>query len=105
MVPDITIFGDYTYLVTIVFWGSIAGALIYRANVARKAATTVAVLYPIGYVWDWYTLTVGVFDIKRHVGIEVLGIPLEEHLFIIVVPSLVIAVHETLHGSAGAGET
>ncbi|HMB51118.1 MAG TPA: lycopene cyclase, partial [Natronoarchaeum rubrum] len=30
-------------------------------------------------------------------GVELLGIPVEEHLFMIVVPSLVVAIHETLH--------
>lgn len=98
MLPDITVFGRYTYLVTIVFWGTIALVLLYRAGVVRKAAITIAILYPIGFLWDWYTLTVGVFDIVLHVGVSVLGIPLEEHLFIVVVPALVIAVHETVHG-------
>ena len=97
MLPDITLFGRYTYLVTIVFWGTIAFALLYRAGVLRKAIITIAVLYPIGFIWDWYTLHVGVFDIILHIEVYLLGIPFEEHLFIVVVPALVIAVHETLH--------
>ncbi|MFW6153385.1 MAG: lycopene cyclase domain-containing protein [Halobacteriota archaeon] len=96
MVPDITVLGPYTYLVTLVFWGTVAVALLARADALRRAAITVAVLYPIGFVWDWYTLTVGVFQINRHLGVELLGIPLEEHFFIVVVPALVIGVHETL---------
>ncbi len=99
MLPDITVFGDYTYLVTIVFWGAIAAVLLYRAGAWRRAGTTVLVLYPIGYLWDWYSLEVGVFDIVLRTGIDVLGIPLEEHLFILVIPALVVAMHETLHGS------
>ena len=98
MLPDISVFGRYTYLVTIVFWGTIALVLLYRADVLRKAGLTVVALYPIGFIWDWYTLHVGVFDIILHVEVYIAGIPLEEHLFIIVVPSLVIAIHETLHG-------
>lgn len=98
MLPDIAVLGPYTYLATIVFWGAIAFALLYRAQALRKAAVTIIVLYPIGYIWDWYTLHVGVFDIKLRIGIDVLGIPLEEHLFIVVVPALVIAVHEIVHG-------
>lgn len=98
MVPDITVFGAYTYLVTLIFWGSIAFILLWRADILKKAGITVVALYPIGFIWDWYTLTVGVFDITLNMGITILGIPLEEHLFIIVVPSLVIAVHETIHG-------
>ena len=97
MLPDIAIFGPYTYLVTIVFWGSVAAMLIYRANAGRRAIMTIAVLYPIGYIWDWYTLHVGVFDIILRTGIDIAGIPLEEHLFIIVVPAMVIGVHENLH--------
>lgn len=97
MLPDISVLGQYTYLATIVFWGSIAFVLLYRLGLLRKAALTIVALYPIGYVWDWYTLHVGVFDIILHVEVYVAGIPLEEHLFIIAVPALVIAVHETLH--------
>ena len=97
MLPDIGVLGPYTYLATIVFWGAIAGYLIRRADAERRGMITVAVLYPIGFVWDWYTLHVGVFDIVLRTGIDILGIPLEEHLFIIVVPALVIGVHENLH--------
>jgi len=62
----------------------------------RRAALTVAVLYPVGYAWDWYTLAVGVFEVHRRTGLDLLGIPVEEHLFIVVVPALVVGVHETL---------
>ncbi len=96
MLPDISVFGRYTYLVTIVFWGAIALGLLYRTGMLKRAAVSLAVLYPIGFVWDWYTLTVGIFDIILHTEIYLLGIPLEEHLFIIVVPALVIGVHETV---------
>jgi hypothetical protein len=39
---------------------------------------------------------VGVFAIPMRTGIELLGIPLEEHLFMLVVPAMVVGVHETL---------
>lgn len=94
---DITVLGRYTYLATIVFWGSIAGTLLYRAGALKRAAKTVVVLYPIGYFWDWYTLEVGVFDIIERTGVEVAGIPVEEHCFLVVVPSLVLGIHETLY--------
>ncbi len=97
---DITAFGRYTYLVTILLWGSVAGGLLVRAGACKRAAKTVLVLYPIGYFWDWYTLEVGVFDIVERTGIEVAGIPIEEHCFIVVVPSLVIGIHETIHDAA-----
>lgn len=92
-----TTFGRYTYLATIVFWGTIAGSLLYRAGALKRAAKTVLVLYPVAYLWDWYTLEVGVFDIIERTGVDLAGIPIEEHGFIIVVPSLVIAFHETVH--------
>ena len=104
MLPDIGVLGPYTYLATIIFWGTIAGVLLIRANALRRAGISLAVIYPIGYVWDWYTLEVGVFDIILRTGIDVLGIPLEEHLFIVVVPALVIGIHETLHGDPGIDE-
>lgn len=94
---DITVLGRYTYLATIVFWGAIAGLLLRRAGALRRAAKTILVLYPVAYFWDWYTLEVGVFDIVERTGYEVAGIPIEEHCFIVVVPSLVLGFHETLH--------
>jgi len=99
MVPDISIFGRYTYLATELFWGGVAAGLLYRAGALKKAALTILTLYPIAYVWDRYTLAVGVFDIKLRTGIDVAGIPIEEHLFMAVVPGLVIGIHETLFGS------
>jgi lycopene cyclase domain-containing protein len=94
--PDITILGPYTYLATELVFGSVALALLVHADAVWTAARTVLALYPIAYVWDWYTLTVGVFDITMRTGIELVGIPLEEHLFMLVVPGLVIGIHETL---------
>jgi lycopene cyclase domain-containing protein len=98
--PDIGVLGPYTYLATEVLFGAIAAALLVRAgrDAARRTARTVAVVYPVAYVWDWYTLEVGVFAIPLRTGVELLGIPLEEHLFMVVVPAFVLAVHETLGG-------
>jgi lycopene cyclase domain-containing protein len=102
---DITILGPYTYLATEVVFGAIALALLYRARALRSAAVTIALVYPIAYVWDWYTLTVGVFSIPLRTGIDLLGIPLEEHLFMIVVPAFVLAIHETRRASQTLGPT
>jgi lycopene cyclase domain-containing protein len=97
-VPDIgAVFGSYTYLASEVAFGAIAFGLLYRAGALRRAGKTVAVLYPIAYVWDWYTLTIGVFAIQLRTGVDLLGIPLEEHIFMVVVPALVVGFHETLH--------
>ncbi len=95
---NISIFGRYTYLVTEIVWGTVAYLLLRRAGARKRAAVTILALYPIAYVWDRYTLAVGVFDIKLRTGIDVAGIPLEEHLFMAVVPGLVIAFHETIFG-------
>ncbi|MFD1599590.1 lycopene cyclase domain-containing protein [Halobellus rarus] len=94
--PDIGILGPYTYLATEVVFGGLALALLRRAGAVWRAARTVLALYPLAFVWDWYTLTVGVFEIRLRTGVQVAGIPLEEHLFMIVVPALVVGVHETL---------
>lgn len=99
MVPDISVLGRYTYLATEVFWGAVAFLLLRRADALRKAGVTILALYPVAYVWDRYTLAVGVFDIKLRTGIDVAGIPLEEHLFMAVVPGLVLGIHETIFGS------
>lgn len=98
MLPDISvIFGSYTYLASEVAFGSLAFLLLYRADALRRAGRTILALYPIAYAWDWYTLRyVDVFDINLRIGIDLLGIPIEEHIFMIVVPGLVIAFHETL---------
>ena len=96
--PDIGILGPYTYLVTEIVFGSVAFALLVRADALRRALRTILVLYPIAFVWDWYTLAVGVFAIRLRTGIDLAGIPIEEHLFMIVVPALVLGIHETLSG-------
>jgi lycopene cyclase domain-containing protein len=77
-------------------WGSIALALLVYADALRTAARTIAVLYPFAFVWDWYTLKVGVFEIPLRTGVELLGIPIEEHIFMEVVPAMVVGAHETL---------
>ena len=105
--PDIGVLGPYTYLATEVLWGSVAAVLLWRAGAFRRAARTVAVLYPFALVWDWYTLEVGVFAIPLRTGIEFLGVPLEEHLFMVIVPAMVVGTYELLHGppaAAGKGE-
>ena len=99
MFPDIgAVFGPYTYLASEVAFGAVALALLVRADALGRAAKTIAVLYPVAYVWDWYTLTIGVFAIELRTGVEFLGIPIEEHLFMVVVPALVLGFHEMLHG-------
>jgi lycopene cyclase domain-containing protein len=103
--PDIGVLGPYTYLATEVVFGAFALGLLVRAGreSLRRAAVTVAAIYPLAYVWDWYTLEVGVFAIPLRTGAEFVGIPVEEHLFMLVVPALVLGVHETLHGRSGFG--
>lgn len=96
MIPDITVFGPYTYLVTEVFWGAVALALLSYSGAGRDALRTILVLYPFAYLWDWYTLEVGVFAIPLRTGVDLLGIPIEEHIFILVVPAMVIGTHESL---------
>jgi lycopene cyclase domain-containing protein len=96
--PDIGVLGTYTYLATEVVFGTAALVLLLRAGALRRAARTVAVLYPVAFVWDWYTLEVGVFAIPLRTGVELFAVPIEEHLFMLVVPALVVGLHETLHG-------
>nr|WP_244605420.1 lycopene cyclase domain-containing protein [Halorhabdus rudnickae] len=95
LIVDIGVLGPYTYLATEVVFGALALALLWRAEAITSAARTIAVLYPLAYVWDWYTLQVGVFAIELRTGIDLLAIPIEEHLFMIVVPALVLGIHET----------
>ncbi|WP_327053387.1 lycopene cyclase domain-containing protein [Halomicrococcus gelatinilyticus] len=98
MLPDVGAwFGPYTYLASEIAFGGVALALLIRADAVERAGKTILVLYPVAYVWDWYTLAIGVFAIRLRTGVELLGIPVEEHLFMIVVPALVVGVHENLH--------
>ncbi|WP_430505850.1 lycopene cyclase domain-containing protein [Haloparvum sp. PAK95] len=94
--PDVTALGPYTYLATEVVFGAAALALLRYADAVRDAARTIVALYPVAYVWDWYTLEVGVFEIVTRTGVDLFGIPIEEHLFMVVVPALVIGLHETI---------
>jgi lycopene cyclase domain-containing protein len=100
--PDIGVLGTYTYLVTELGFGTGAALLLWRTNAWWVAARTVVVLYPVAYLWDWYTLEVGVFSIPLRTGVMLLGIPLEEHLFMLVVPAFVVGVHENLRRMDGA---
>lgn len=96
MRPDVTVFGRYTYLVTEILWGAVALAVLRRTGSTRKALRVSLVLYPFAYAWDRYSLEVGIFDIPLRTGIEIAGIPLEEHLFMFVVPSMVVGTSELL---------
>jgi lycopene cyclase domain-containing protein len=96
VLPDITVFGQYTYLVTELLWGCVAVALLAYSGAGKAALRTIAILYPFAYAWDWYTLEVGVFAIPLRTGVELLGIPIEEHIFMIVVPAMVVGAHESL---------
>ncbi|MES3517740.1 MAG: lycopene cyclase domain-containing protein [Natronomonas sp.] len=96
MKPDITVFGRYTYLVTELLWGVVAALLLRKTDSEWKALRVCLVLYPFAYLWDRYTLKIGVFDIPLRTGVEIAGIPLEEHLFMFLVPSMVVGTHEAL---------
>jgi lycopene cyclase domain-containing protein len=100
-VPDIGVLGPYTYLATELLWGTVALVLLWYADAFRAAARTTLVLYPFAYLWDWYTLEVGVFAIRLRTGVDLLGIPIEEHLFMLVVPAMVVGTHESLRRLAG----
>jgi hypothetical protein len=39
---------------------------------------------------------VGVFEIAMRTGYDLFGIPIEEHVFMVVVPALVVGIHETI---------
>lgn len=98
--PDITVLGPYTYLATELFFGTLAFGLLYYAGALRRAARTIAAVYPLAYVWDWYTLSVGVFEITMRTGYDLFGIPIEEHAFIVIVPALVLGFHEAIEESS-----
>lgn len=98
---DITVFGRFTYLVTELLWGAVAVALLRWTGSGRKALRVCLVLYPFAYAWDRYTLEAGVFDIPLRTGVDVAGIPLEEHVFMFVVPSMVVGTAEALEDLEG----
>ena len=97
MVPDIGVFGRYTYLVTEVVFGAFAYVLLSKTGAIGRAAKTVLALYPLAYVWDRYTLEIGIFQINLRTGRDFLGIPIEEHIFMVVVPSLVVGFYELVN--------
>ena len=96
MLPDIGVLGPYTYLATELMWGAVAAALLHYSGAWRAALRTSLVLYPFALAWDWYTLEVGVFEIPLRTGVELLGVPVEEHVFMFLVPAMVVGTHETL---------
>jgi lycopene cyclase domain-containing protein len=102
MLPDIGVFGKHTYLVTEIVFGAFALSILRYTDSLRRAARTVVALYPLAYFWDWYTLEVGVFEIRLRTGTELFGIPIEEHIFMVVVPSLVVGFYELVNGAPTA---
>lgn len=104
VLPDIGVLGPYTYLATEVLWGTVAAVLLHYSGAWRAALRTALVLYPFALAWDWYTLEVGVFEIPLRTGVELLGVPIEEHVFMFLVPVMVVGTHETLRklGASGA---
>lgn len=107
MLPDIGVLGPYTYLATEVMWGAVAAVLLHYSEAWRAALRTALVLYPFALAWDWYTLEVGVFEIPLRTGVELLGVPVEEHVFMLLVPAMVVGTHETLRklGTSGTDST
>ncbi|MFB6069955.1 MAG: UbiA family prenyltransferase [Halanaeroarchaeum sp.] len=98
--PDISVLGPYTYLATEVVFGAFAFGLLSHADALRSGLRTIVVIYPVAYVWDWYSLEMGIFDIAMRTGYDLFGIPVEEHIFTIVVPALVLGFHETIRKTA-----
>ena len=96
MLPDIGVLGPYTYLATELIWGAVAAGLLHYSGAWRAALRTALVLYPFALAWDWYTLEVGVFEIPLRTGVALLGVPIEEHVFMFLVPAMVVGTHETL---------
>lgn len=107
MVFDLAVvLGDVVYLGLLCVFGGFALVLLRRTGSIRRAARTIVVLYPIAFLWDWYSLRIGIFDVNRHVDVFVLGVPIEEHLFILVVSAFVIGVHEQLRvGAEGSNRS
>ena len=101
--PDISVLGPYTYLATEIMWGAVAAALLHYSGAWRAALRTSLVLYPFALLWDWYTLEVGVFEIPLRTGVELLGVPIEEHIFMFLIPAMVVGTHETLRKLDGDG--
>jgi len=101
VLPDIGVLGPYTYLATELMWGVVAAALLHYSGAWRAALRTALVLYPFALAWDWYTLEVGVFEIPLRTGIELLGVPIEEHVFMFLVPAMVVGTHESLRKFLG----
>ncbi|MFB6153116.1 MAG: UbiA family prenyltransferase [Halodesulfurarchaeum sp.] len=91
--PLLSFLGSFVYLAAEAAFGLVGFGLLVHTGTLRRAARTIAILYPIAYVWDWYSLQIGIFEITRRTGIEVAGIPLEEHLFIVVVPVFILGLH------------
>jgi lycopene cyclase domain-containing protein len=96
VLPDIGVLGPYTYLATELMWGAVAAGLLHYSGAWRSALRTALVLYPFALAWDWYTLEVGVFEIPLRTGVELLGVPVEEHVFMFLVPAMVVGTHESL---------
>jgi len=94
---------NYEYLFTLILVLIVSIVVHYRYEVTlfRKRATTILmflIFIIIGMLWD----TIGVergfwtYPKENNVGIIVLGLPIEEFLFYIIIPYFVLVVYRVL---------
>jgi lycopene cyclase domain-containing protein len=101
--------GQYTYLGVLVFIFVGSGWLefVIRSNVARRArrwALAVLPAFTVFVVWDLYAIAAGHwhFDPEQTVGLVFPGgIPLEELLFFVIVPTAGILTLEAVRAVYG----
>jgi len=92
----------YTYIALMLIFAVIPSIIllyILRDRIVLKnLAVALVVLFFIGVIWDQISVRLGIwaFSDDKIVG-NLFGIPIEEYLFFIFVPLLVIAVYTLIN--------
>jgi len=92
----------YEYIVLMLIFAIIPSVilLIYlkdRINF-KRLLLALFILFIIGFIWDQLSVKLGIWDFTQDKIIgNVLGIPIEEYIFFIFVPLLVIMVYTLIN--------
>lgn len=66
----------------------------------RERFEVVALFFVVGVIWDSFAISRGhwVFPADRHIGAVIGNMPLEEYLFILVLPYFILTAYKIIDG-------
>lgn len=84
---------NYQYLISLLIVGFLSMLYLWKKGVLKEVLKTIPVFIIIGIIWDSLGVRLKWWEMKKVIGIYFIGLPLEEYLFFIFVPMMVISVY------------